>query len=340
MSGRHSDRLGQPVSYRDAGGALCRSELTPTTEEVSLPGSTLAVRHVLLPDGATLLQKWVPEGEGRSDPRLYDLLDAEIRACAALVQCYGGRRYPAELPVLVGYNVDVAEPFVLLQPYRGRPLPSRRFDLDQLRVFEVALLRALQHTAEAGIVHGAVGLPVMWWDDKTLQLVDFEHAQRVGDPRRPGGSVPHRTPEQVDGVGTADPRDDVWGAGTVITYLSIGPHRGEVDAPRQVQSLLEGVFIGEAKSRPSAAQLLARLDPAVPPPVVAVADDPLRPGRVLFDQVVERKRTAVQVAQHGRTASLPAAEAFSPVRSGRLAVVAAVVVVAVLVVAVLVLMAQ
>jgi hypothetical protein len=340
MSEVRDDGLAHPVSYRDVGGMLCHRAMTPVEEDVELPGSALAARHVRMSDGDTLLQKWVPEADGRFNSRLYDLLDAEIRASAALAQRYGGRRYPAELSALVGYNVDLTEPFVLLRPYRGKWMPSRRFDPEKLRAVEVALLRALQHTAEAGVVHGNVGLHTLRWDGTTVQLVDFEHAQRAGERRRPGGSVPHRSPEQVDGVGGADPRDDVWGAGMVITHLAIGPHSGQVDAPRPVQTLLEGVFIDDAAHRPSAATLLARLDLAVSPPLMAAADDPLEPGRVLFDQVVGRKRAAAGPPRREPVASTPATELLPQGRTSRLVVAAAAVIVTILLVAVVILVNQ
>lgn len=275
--------------YRDVTGTLQTTELRPGAS-VDMPGGLLPARYVTRSDGVVLLQKWVPEDLGRLRPEAYERLDAEIRACAALGQRYGGPRYPVELPVLVGYNVDVAEPFVLLGPYRGDPLPERRMEYESLRDFVAGLMRALQHTAEAGVVHDAVGPGTVRWNGTTVQLVDFERAQGPGDRRRSGGNSPERSPEQIEGVGTVDPRDDVWAAGLLIWQLSLGPNADGLDAPAKVKTLLDRVFSPTAADRPSAREVLMRVDRNRVDPMGSSPDDLLAPGRAAFDEALARKR--------------------------------------------------
>jgi hypothetical protein len=275
--------------YRDVTGTLQTTGLRPG-DPVPVTGGLLPARYVTQPDGATLVQKWVPEELGRLRPDAYDRLDAEIRACAALGQRYGGPRYPAELPQLVGYNVDVAEPFVLLQPYLGDPVPERRMEWEVLREFAAGLLRALQHTAEAGVVHGAIGPKTVRWNGTSVQLVDFERAQALGERRRPGGTSPERSPEQIGGLGTVDPRDDVWAAGLLIWQLSLGPNTEGVQAPAKVQTLLDRVFAPTAIDRPTAGEVLMRVDRNRFDPMGSSPDELLAPGRSAFDEALARKR--------------------------------------------------
>lgn len=280
----------ETVRYRDIGGVLRKTELS-VGNELHLPGATLPARVVTDTSGASFIQKRVPPHLGEREPHSYDLLDAEIRAGTRLGQMFGGPRYPRQLPVAVGYNVDLAEPFVLLEPYRGKPLAFRRLELEELRQFAIALLRTLHQTAAAGVVHGAVCLASLRWDGTILQLVDFEHAQRQGDPRRALGTIPNLSREQIEGIGVADVRDDVWGAGMLIRQLTLGYHaNGQEPVPTQVQVLLQGVFADTAAARPYAPDLLGRLGIASS---INDSHDPeaaLTTGHQLFDQTLASKQ--------------------------------------------------
>lgn len=280
------------VRYRDLGGVLRKIELQ-FGNELHLPGAALPSRIVTDPTGVSMIQKWVSEHAGERDACSYDLLDAEIRACTWLGQMYGGSGSPHHFPPAIGYNVDVAEPFVLLEPYRGVPPAARRLELEELREFAISLLRALQQIADAGVVHGAVRLASLRWDSETrlLQLVDFEHALRHGDPRRPINTIPDLplSPEQVEGTGQADVRDDMWGAGMVIRQLAVGPYaNGAETLPAQVQTLLHGVFADTA-ARPHATELLARLGIAGSVSKALRPDTVLVPEHRLFDQLTAGK---------------------------------------------------
>lgn len=286
----------ETLRYRDLGGVLRKIELE-IGNELHLPGAVLPARIVTAPASVSLIQKWVPEHVGERDAGSYDLLDAEIRASTRLGQMYGGSGDCGHFPAAVGYNVDVTEPFVLLEPYRGVPLDFRRLELDELTEFAISLLSTLQETAAAGVVHGAVRLASLRWDSqaRALQLVDFEHSLRQGDPRRPMSTIRGLSREQVDGTGQADVRDDMWGAGMVIRQLAAGPYAtGSEDLPGRIQFLLQGVFADAAAARPYATELLARLDVARSISKARDPDAALVPGQQLFDQITIRKHRMTQ----------------------------------------------
>jgi hypothetical protein len=281
----------EEVVCRDLNGALHRVWLADRAA-CSTPASMLHQRLVTGPGDVPYLRKSVPVEAGRRNPVLYDLLDNEIRAVAQLTRVLGGRF--GEVPTLVGYNVDVDEPFVLLRPYVGRPAPDTVHGLDQdhKRQFQIGVLRALHLTGEAGVVHGALSLDVLRWNGTIAQLVDFEWAQRSGDRRRPG-SGPRQSPERLSGSGTADPRDDVWSAGVLVRELVMGRQALAAPAdqnadPIRLRERLQGVFQPVAE-RPPAAELLRRMHAPAPavarPDVTASLDD----GHRMFDEVCRRK---------------------------------------------------
>src|SRR4051794_4461600 len=129
------------VRCRDVTGRLRDITLTDQSEFVS-PGAALEQR-IVLANQQRFVRKFVSRPAGRRNPRLYTLLDNEIRAGARLGQFYTDE-YPPELAKLVAYNVDVEEPFVLLRAYTGEPAAAgvKGFDDDQRRQFDLSLLRA------------------------------------------------------------------------------------------------------------------------------------------------------------------------------------------------------
>ncbi|MCA1671427.1 MAG: hypothetical protein LC799_04235, partial [Actinobacteria bacterium] len=156
-------------------------------------------------------------------------------------------------------------------------------------------LRALLHTGAAGLVHGGVSLATLRWDGNNLQLVDFEQAYQVGEPRRRSGTAPSRSPEQADGVGTADARDDIWGAGAVIHEITTGRHTngGRYDLsqdPEALRFLLHGVFAGQAVARPDATELLQRLRADTSVKTAPGPGKVLAAGRQAFEEACARKR--------------------------------------------------
>jgi len=299
------------VRCRNIRGQLLKVELVDRGEFVT-PGSALEQRLVVAANQQVFVQKWVSKAAGDRDPRRYDLLDKEVRAGTRLGQVFGDQ-YPAELARLAAYNMDAEEPFVLLHQYLGEPVVpgASRLDDGQRRLLQVGLLRALQATATAGVVHGVLTLDVVRWDGRRVQLVDFESAQRAGEPRRRVQGAPNRSPEQAAGSGEVDVRDDLWSAGHVIRTVVMGQSvDGSSDRsgdPEGLKALLDPVFGNPLERRPYPADLLRMLRAQ---PQVGQSTDPeiaLMPGRERFDRLCASKRGVV---------SSPSAVA-DPGRSGR-----------------------
>ncbi|MEU5693223.1 hypothetical protein [Actinosynnema sp. NPDC020468] len=296
---------GEVVRCRNGLGVLGELEIEELAGFVT-PGSALDQQLVRV-KGQVYVRKYVSRASGGRNPHLYDLLENEVRAGTRLGQVFRDA-YPRQLASLVAYNTDLEEPFVLLREYFGEPAagPATRFETaDRLR-FQHELLRALQLVSIAGLVHGAVGMETVRWHEGRLQLVDFEWAQRVGEPRRPGRRSIARSPEQQHGGGLVDGRDDVWGAGVLIRELHLGRlgvngHRGQ--DPTLLRDLLNPVFDRPVEHRPTAADLLVRLHGDATPPPFADPDAPLAAGRELFEQVARRKTGAAPPPPAGKPRS-------------------------------------
>jgi hypothetical protein len=281
--------MAEEVRFRNVFGKLGKITLVERNEFVT-PGSLLEQRLVVVKSDQAVsepervyVRKFVSREAGSKNPRLYDLLDNEVRAGARLGQVFSGP-YPKELPRLVAYNMDAEEPFALLLEYSGQPAVSvvSRFDEAQRRLFQIGLLRALQLTGEADLVHGAVTLNAVRWDGTQLQLVDFEFAQRAGEPRRSGS-------------GEVDTRDDLPAAALLIRTVYTGaPADGtRLDRsrdPELLRAVYDPVFDSPTEQCPYPADLLHKLrEPGIVPP----RHDPeagLDPGRQLFDQIIATKR--------------------------------------------------
>lgn len=240
------------------------AEVGPAATAGTLPARLVAV------DGETLLQKWLPRLEnGRPAP--LDALDAEILATHRFAELFPADAYPTELPRLRFYDVDSEDPFVLLTPYRGVPVPEvlAHMTSQDRRLLQTGLLRALHFAGMVGVVHGRIGHDALRWDAATrsVQLVDFEHAV-VGDVRA-----------------------DMWDAGLALWRTEHPEHLGS-DAPDldggALSTLLAGVFV-EPASRPTPGELLARLREFPQARAVDLAAR-LHPGVQAFDAEVQRKR--------------------------------------------------
>jgi len=278
------------VRCRDVHGTLHTMRLT-AVDVFSSPGARLPTRMVSADGGPPLLQKWVARTSS-GEPGPLDPLDREVRAVMRFALVFA-KSYPAELPRLRYYDVDGDDPFVLLEPYRGMPVAEVRQQLAarDRYWFQVGLLKALHLAGAAGITHGGVGFDTLRWDaaTRTVQLIDFEQAVRVGDPRS-GTS---------DG-GPADVRDDVWDAGLTIWRSAHPDHSGR-EAPDlssdggALRALLAGVFVDPPAARPTPEDMLAGLgEPTAlqEPTALEIVDPgaPLREGLRTFDATVERTR--------------------------------------------------
>ncbi|HEX6351853.1 hypothetical protein [Actinophytocola sp.] len=259
------------------------------------PGSRLRQRLVVVKN-RSYVYKCVPRADGNREPALYDMLDNEVRAGTRLGQVYADR-YPPELARLAAYNVDAEEPFVLFYAYAGDPATglATRLEPEHRRLFEVGLLRAVRLTAEAGVIHGALTMDALRWDGRQVQLVNFESARQVGEPRRSGPVLPSHSPEQSSGSGTVDKRDDVWAACLIVRDVAMGAsangfRRDRSSDPEWLRALLDPVFDNEVAHRPEPADLLRGLRSDVPELAAGDPEAGLTPGQRQFDRISLRKR--------------------------------------------------
>lgn len=272
----------------------CRAiDGTPRTLRLTVVGklattsTCLPARMVSIDGGPQLLQKWVPRTPS-GEPGPLDPLDREIRATHRFARLFPRDAYPPELPRLCYYDVDSDEPSVLLEPYRGAPVPEvlQQVAAQDRYQLQVGLLRALHLAGAAGMTHGRVDLDTLRWDagTKSVQLVDFERAAQIG--------------ERSPGTGDAEPadiRNDIWDAGLAIWRTTYPTHTGRgtpdltVDDSGALSTLLAGVFVDPPAARPTPEDLLARLRES---PQVDVVDlgARLRASSNAFDKAVERKR--------------------------------------------------
>ncbi|GAB3713877.1 protein kinase domain-containing protein [Nocardiopsis nanhaiensis] len=250
---------------------------------------------------STLLQLWVGGTEDDGDERAeaFDRLDNAILAGVRLARASAGGTYPPELTRLVGYHDDPVAPFALLTPYQGQPvrtLLGRRQLFDEEReAFRHGLLLALERLQAAEVVHRGLSPSTVCWnpDRGTVHVYDFTLATVRGALRTRTGTEPWSSPEQRDGSGRCDPRDDVWSAGLILFQTLTGHRveRGEqlpVDTFPGVSADLRGVFEAEAAHRPDAAELLERLTGAATSP--RGIDDHLSPEIRLFYRRLAQKR--------------------------------------------------
>ncbi|HEX8865465.1 MAG TPA: hypothetical protein VF821_07375, partial [Lentzea sp.] len=208
------------------------------------------------------------------------LLDNEIRALTRLHTRYS-RPLP-ELPRIVGYDFDSAEPFLLLEPPVGKCVDGglRTLLIDERRRFMIGLFRALAQLDAVDLVHGSVGLSALCWDGATTQLVGLEHAVGTGEAPRLSrtGAVAH-------------PGHDVRAAGRVVYELFTGRSVAPGDTPdlasqpEVLASLLRGVFDQDPRLRPTAVQMLERLNDRDPLPRPVDVTSAMKPGYDRFDEL-------------------------------------------------------
>lgn len=234
-------------------------------------------------DGTTLVLRSLPTQGSPVDLALAEvLLDNEIRALTRLHTRYAGPL--PELPHIVGYDFDSATPFLLLEPPTGKCVDGglRTLLIDERRRFMIGLFRALAQLHAVDLVHGSVGLSSLCWDGATTQLVNLEHAAGIGEAARSGlsrnGSAVH-------------PGHDVRAAGRVVFELFTGKPVALGDTPdlaaqpEVLASLLRGVFEPDPRHRPTAPQLLERLNDKDPLPRPVNVTAAMKPGYDRFDEL-------------------------------------------------------
>ncbi|MEU0560452.1 hypothetical protein [Dactylosporangium sp. NPDC006015] len=317
-------------------GAICDEVLdftTPAGDEVSWPvlsdpgdsggpfdngGFRFRTRYLAAGGGYQVLQRrLVGSGTPGERDAWERRLDGEICAGLRLHRRFGERDQRPLLPRIVGYKVDVDEPFVLWQPVPGEPLAGhlgRLLNEDIDRVL-VDVLTALARLDAVGVVHRAISPDTVRWDRHHAYLDGFSWAALAGEPREPLGEGPWSPPEQRTGEGNADPRDDVWSVGVLLGRIVSGTLNGTPrpqDLGPRFGALLGDMLEPVAARRPTAVEALARLSIASPVGRPGEPDDRLAAGRRRYEEL----RSGRVPGGHGAAHAAAALEEARPARRG------------------------
>jgi hypothetical protein len=236
-------------------------------------------------DGTKIIQRRVPQAEGRDREYLYDLLENEARMGVRLLARLR-RGYPVELPRLIGYSLDVAEPFVLWSDYRGEPVTrhSGALLVAEQRDLQASLFRAVRILSACDIVHRRIEPATVRWDGSAVQLTGLSHATLAGDHRIRIGEAPYASPAQREGHGRVSTADDLWSAGMVIYRTVTG--REVADRPDlSLAPALQPIHDVFGADPPTVLEVLARL--RAPDPLQNMSVEPdlgLEEGRAAFDR--------------------------------------------------------
>jgi serine/threonine protein kinase len=311
MTSRPSEKL----RYRTVSGETVEVEATPETADVQPCTAPLHARQLRLelPGGPRVVRQ-VRRLEDAKDDKAYELIDNEILAGLRMGRLARDSDYPSVVSHLVGYDSDSAEPYVLLEPYRGRPIGESAGKLltAERRRFQVSLLAGMSWLVEAGVVHRSLSPRTVLWDGRSVQITDFSQAALPGTPRTVSGTPPWAAPEQQGGKKTSgdiSDRDDVWAAGLLIHYVLTGTElttTTRLEDDPELAALLRNVFFAPAK-RPTVGELIARLGAEGEEAPRGLGVDPvLERGRQDFFRHRVRKHPGV-VADENETTRKPSA---------------------------------
>ncbi|WAZ25043.1 hypothetical protein STRCI_006506 [Streptomyces cinnabarinus] len=309
--------MNESLSFVDSSGLPERVRvLEYGVDEQPRSAAGFRTRTLRLEDGRLYLQRrLLPAYTTRAES--VDALEAEIRAGLTLVRMFLEVSYPAEFTRLAGYAIEVEQPFLLLDPPReGRTLAERAGGLmlsAEQKKFESSLFRALRLLEWAGLVHRSISPATVRWDGARVQLTNFGSADRVGRPRQRMGSLPWAPPEQREGTGANDHRDDIWSAGQLVYFVA---HAGEASGNRMPpvagpvrDDLLKDVFAERAEQRPDARTMLRRIAAPDPWDDLGRPSDPLLEGRHRFTELLADKGTSAwPVVPRAADPRLPQAE--------------------------------
>ena len=233
----------------------------------------------------------------------YERLDNEILAGLRLREATESFFYPREVSRLYGYEATSADPYALIEPYRGESLTEAGQYLleSEEHQFQVSLLSGLCWLAAAGIAHRGIAPSTVRWDGRQAQITDFSMSTVIGAPREAIGTPPWAAREQRPGYasGRVSVQDDTWAAGRLIFYIHTGEEltdRRQIDERPTLKNLLAGVF-GPPEGRPTARDLLSRLNVECPVPLALERRSRLDAGRRHF--------YAVRASKHPGVASAP-----------------------------------
>lgn len=263
------------------------------------PDPVFRMSLVELEDGSRVVCKRVANVHRPDAETWFQALEDEVWACTRFRRRYGGQ-CPPELPQVVGYSVDSADPFSLFLPQRGRTLAAGNRGLlvgDQLRTFHNSLFRAVRLVEGAEVVHRNLSPATIRWDGRCVQFEDFTHACLIGERTRWTLHAPWAAPEARLPGGAADPAEDVWSA-AMVAYL-VARRRDLTPETRPTASdvtdaglaRIADAFVPGPDQRLARAEVLARL--GVPDPVPPVMRDPLiEEGIQAFSARRDGKRAA------------------------------------------------
>lgn len=251
----------------------------------------LRIRHVTLAEGWTVVQDWLP-ADAAASVGARERLDREVAAAVALTRATAGTPFDALFLGVVGYALDVAEPYLLYQEPRGVPLTRAldRIPLSGLDQVTGGLAVAIRLLELAGFAHRAITPDSVTWDGGKIQLGRPVYAERLDRPRWPAGLLPYASPEQRAGVGLVDARDDVWSLAQVAHFALVrrpgDPDGRQRDLPA-IPKLrrLTAAFAPLASDRPTPVELLAVLGRPDPALLAPTGVDPVDVGRKAYDQI-------------------------------------------------------
>ncbi|MFF8839227.1 hypothetical protein [Streptomyces sp. NPDC015130] len=308
----HPDHLSEPMTpphpyYEELEFSTHREEPVRFTvrygDDRRPPGRPgILARRATLGAGWPVLQFRLA-ASAQTDPHAYALLEREVAAAVSLERRYGEEKFGAVFARVVGFDLTAPEPFVLYRMPGGRPLADwagRLGPEEQERIIgQLALaVRLLEH---AELVHRAVAPDTVRWDGAHVRLCEPFAALRAGEAREPFGGTPWASPEQREGLGAADPRDDLWSVARLGYYLLSGrPGRGEgppgdlADYRRLAALAQSGLFSPRTADRPRPAELMRLLNVPDPLATVAGAADRFARGRAEYERRLARKKAAFE----------------------------------------------
>ncbi len=295
--GRGTQADVEELTFLTVAGDTAQVKVTAGPDEV-VPPAFLVARQVQLADGTELCQLRVA---GARRTIGYERLDNEILAGLRLCELAETVGYLPEVSRLHGYEATSADPCALLEPYRGDPLTGAGQHLLELEQhqFQVSLLTGLCWLAAAGIAHRGIAPSTVRWDGRLAQITDFSMSTIIGVPREAIGTLPWAAREQRPGfaTGRVSAQDDIWAAGRLIFYINTGEEltkRSQIDERPPLRDLLAGVF-GPPEDRPTARELLSRLNEECPVPGALDHHSRLDGGRMRFYAERTRKHPGAPV---------------------------------------------
>jgi serine/threonine protein kinase len=304
----------EELTFLSVTGDPVQVEVTVGPDEAASP-PFLVARRVQLPDGPELRHlrvAWATRKTG------YERLDNEILAGLRLLKVAEMTGYPPEVSRLHGYEATSADPCALLEPYRGDPLTVAGQHLleNEQHQFQVSLLTGLCWLAAAGIAHRGIAPSTVRWDGRQAQITDFSMSTLIGVPREAIGTAPWAAREQRAGYasGRVSAQDDIWAAGRLIFYIHAGEEltdRRQIDERPALKHLLAGVF-GPPEERPTAREMLSRLNEGCPAPGGFDHDSWLDAGRKRFYGVRAIKHPGTAAPDDGDGEGLALAAAVEP----------------------------